>query len=213
MEKINRKQFTFYESFYLAIKEIKNEKQQAKIFRAIAEYSLYGKTPELSGVLKMAWELIKPNLDASIKKSIAGKKGGQAKIKQNESKIKANDKQEQNESKIETMENLKQEQDRDREQEKEQEKEQDRDREQVLYKEKEKKEIFKRPTIEEVKNYCLERKNQIDPESFVAFYNSKGWKVGNQPMKDWKAAVITWERKSKAITPVVNTDKKDEFYL
>ena len=41
----------------------------------------------------------------------------------------------------------------------------------------------------------MERQNSVDPESFIDFYESKGWKVGNQPMKDWKAAVRTWERR------------------
>lgn len=56
---------------------------------------------------------------------------------------------------------------------------------------------FTPPTIEEVKAYCQERKNGIDAEAFVDFYASKGWKVGSQPMKDWKACVRTWERRAK----------------
>lgn len=62
--------------------------------------------------------------------------------------------------------------------------------------EKEKKK-FKIPTIEEVRQYCEERKNGIDAETFWNFYQSKGWKVGKEPMKDWKAAVRTWEHKRK----------------
>ena len=57
---------------------------------------------------------------------------------------------------------------------------------------------FKPPTVDEVTGYCLERNNNIDPEAFVAFYASKGWKVGRDPMEDWKAAVITWEKRDKA---------------
>lgn len=56
---------------------------------------------------------------------------------------------------------------------------------------------FSPPTLEEVKAYCQERKNHVDADRFVDFYASKGWKVGNQPMKDWKAAVRTWERGEK----------------
>lgn len=56
---------------------------------------------------------------------------------------------------------------------------------------------FVKPTIEEVRAYCRDRGNTIDPEAFVAYYESKGWKVGNTPMRDWKAAVITWERRRK----------------
>lgn len=50
------------------------------------------------------------------------------------------------------------------------------------------------PTVDEVAAYCRERGNGLDPETFVDFYASKGWMVGKNPMKDWKAAVRTWER-------------------
>lgn len=56
---------------------------------------------------------------------------------------------------------------------------------------------FKKPTIEEIAAYCAERKNNVDPQAFFDFYESKGWRVGNQPMKDWKACVRTWERREK----------------
>ena len=74
---------------------------------------------------------------------------------------------------------------------------------------------FVPPTVAEVFSYCQQRKNGIDAEAFVAFYASKGWKVGNQPMKDWKQAVITWERRNAAnIKPVKETSYKlDVFNL
>lgn len=53
---------------------------------------------------------------------------------------------------------------------------------------------FVKPTVEEVREYCLERKNNVNPEKFVDFYESKDWFVGKNKMKDWKAAVRTWER-------------------
>lgn len=56
---------------------------------------------------------------------------------------------------------------------------------------------FIKPTIEEIKNYCLERNNKVDVNRFYDFYESKGWKVGNQPMKDWKACIRTWEQRIK----------------
>lgn len=52
---------------------------------------------------------------------------------------------------------------------------------------------FVPPTIDEVRSYCTERGNGIDPEEFIAFYESKGWMVGKSKMKDWKAAIKTWE--------------------
>lgn len=57
---------------------------------------------------------------------------------------------------------------------------------------------FSKPTLEQVRDYCVERKNTLNPQAFVDFYDSKGWKVGNQAMKDWKAAVRTWETRHKA---------------
>jgi len=49
------------------------------------------------------------------------------------------------------------------------------------------------PKIEDVKNYCKERNNNVDPDKWFDFYTSKGWMVGKNKMKDWKAAVRTWE--------------------
>lgn len=54
---------------------------------------------------------------------------------------------------------------------------------------------FTPPTVEDVSAYCRERGNSVDPQRFVDFYAAKGWKVGNQPMKDWQAAVRTWEQR------------------
>lgn len=56
--------------------------------------------------------------------------------------------------------------------------------------------VFKPPTVEEVAAYCTERKNTVDPEAFVNFYESKGWLVGKNKMKSWNAAVRTWEKNS-----------------
>jgi hypothetical protein len=52
---------------------------------------------------------------------------------------------------------------------------------------------FKEPTFEEVKAYCEERKNSINPGRFINFYESKGWMIGKNKMKDWKAAIKSWE--------------------
>lgn len=50
------------------------------------------------------------------------------------------------------------------------------------------------PTIEQVTEYCELRKNSVDPVKWYAHYTSNGWKVGKNPMKSWKAAIVTWER-------------------
>lgn len=113
---MDRTQFTFYESFYKAAKRIKNPAARAEVYDAICEYALYGNEPDIDALSEMAaiaFELIKPNLDASRKKAESGKLGGtkkqsesnneangsktEAKRKQNE----ASEKQEQTESKKE----------------------------------------------------------------------------------------------------------------
>ena len=56
------------------------------------------------------------------------------------------------------------------------------------------KRTFTKPTLEEVQAYCKERNNNVDAQKWFDYYSSNGWKVGRNPMKDWKASVRTWER-------------------
>lgn len=65
------------------------------------------------------------------------------------------------------------------------------------------------PTIEEVRSYCLERQNSVDAQRFVDFYASKGWMVGKNKMKDWKACVRTWERSEHPKTVNASDDALD----
>ena len=57
--------------------------------------------------------------------------------------------------------------------------------------------VFVPPTVEEVRSYCDERKNTIDPQSFIDFYSAKGWMIGSNRMKDWRAAVRNWETRRR----------------
>ena len=66
---------------------------------------------------------------------------------------------------------------------------------------------FVQPTIDEVRAYCAARKNGIDPEAFVAYYESKGWRIGNAPMRSWQAAVVTWERRRESAPASGSTAK------
>lgn len=89
----------------------------------------------------------------------------------------------------------------------------------TVYKEKDKskdlskKKKFTPPTLEELEQYCEERNNTIDPIKFHDFYESKGWFVGKNKMKDWKAAVRNWERneKNKASPNLVSTTKQEDI--
>jgi len=68
---------------------------------------------------------------------------------------------------------------------------------------------FSPPSISQVSEYCDQRKNQVDAERFVDFYQGKGWLVGKSKMVDWKAAVRTWEIKSSA----GSSNGATEFYI
>lgn len=69
---------------------------------------------------------------------------------------------------------------------------------------------FEKPTLSEIKQYCTERNNNVNAEQFFDYYESNGWKVGKNSMKDWKAAVRTWERseyRKPTTTKKTNTEQ------
>lgn len=74
-----------------------------------------------------------------------------------------------------------------------------------------KKENIIPPSVEMVREYCLERKNGIDPEDFCNFYESKGWMVGKNKMKNWQSAVRTWEKSRKDSAPVKQTIEPPKY--
>ena len=76
-------------------------------------------------------------------------------------------------------------------------------------KEPKKQKRFQKPTLQEIRDYCLERGNSIDPERFMDYYESNGWKVGKNPMKDWKAAIRTWEANDKKYSESKQEIKKN----
>jgi len=85
----------------------------------------------------------------------------------------------------------------------------------VNNREKQKNKKFTIPSIEEIAAYCKERNNTVNAEAFHNFYSSKGWYVGKNKMKDWKAAVRTWEQKERPnnkIAYIPNTGEDTDFY-
>ncbi len=68
---------------------------------------------------------------------------------------------------------------------------------------------FAKPTSDDIKEYCDERANNVDANTFFDFYESKGWLVGKAKMKDWKAAVRNWER-NETKSETVKTGKVDK---
>lgn len=191
MEESERSSFTFYLSFEKAISKL-DDNNQLIVYRAISRYSLFGEIPQVDGFAAIAWELIKPILDKSRIRSINGAKakgkskpnliGNQNAVSKNEAKSKL--KQSKNEAKSK--------QDRDR----------DKDRDEIegtkVPNGADKSTRFVPPTLTEVQDYIQKNSYSVDASTFIDFYTSKGWMVGSNKMKDWKAAVRTWQRKQKS---------------
>jgi len=70
---------------------------------------------------------------------------------------------------------------------------------------------FTPPSLQEVTDYCNQRGNNVDPERFINFYQSKDWMVGKNKMKDWKAAIITWEKRDQDKAKGKRTQTDEEF--
>ena len=66
---------------------------------------------------------------------------------------------------------------------------------------------FVKPTLNDLELYCVERQNKVDIQKFFDHYESNGWKVGKNPMKDWRAAIRTWEKNSFETVSNKNSSK------
>ena len=193
-----RNSFTFYLSFEKAIAKL-DDKNQLSVYRSISRYSLFGEVPEVDGLAAIAWELIKPILDKSRIRSENGRKArGVPKpnlIGNKNAKNEANSKP--NEAKTK--------QDRDRDRDRKEDKssfEIDTDMSASADKKgSEKPTRFVPPTLNEVQDYILKNGYSVEAERFVDFYEAKGWMIGKNKMKDWKAAVRTWQREQKKQKP------------
>ena len=186
-----RDSFIFYRSFFSATKHL-NEVEKAQLFEAICSYALDGNISLLQGTPQGMFELIKPQLDANrkrfengcIKKQKISKT--EAKPKQKTSKDEANVNVNVNhneECKSELInDNLNNNY-----------KGVEIDTVKLMEIDKIKTKRFIKPTIQEIKDYCVERKNNVNAESFSNYYEARGWKLKGIQMKDWKACVRTWE--------------------
>ena len=172
-----RDSFIFYRSFYDASKCLKTE-EKAQLFDAICSYALDEKVEQLDGMAYGMFQLVKPQLDANRKRfnngCIKKQKGSksEAKAKQTKSKIEAN-------VNVNVNPNV---------------------NENLNLESKSKSKLFIKPTINEIKDYCLERKNNVNAESFSNYYEARGWKLKGIQMKDWKACVRTWEQNNNNFT-------------
>lgn len=229
---MERKQFTWYRSYYDALKELPAEEFR-DIVLAVCAYALDGEEPELSGVARAIFTLIRPTLEVGRSKAENRSRAEQTSI----SAEQTGNKPEQTKNKPEQTQNKrkqtgnKPEQTRNKPEQTRKEKEKEKERE----KESENDSYcsppppsgpkrFVPPTLAEVQSYVAQRQSPVDPQGFIDFYASKGWMVGKTPMKDWKAAcrnAETWERwsRTEASAPHKNglaqalTDRQMEKYM
>ena len=167
-----------YRSLREATKQLDLE-TRAKVYDAVMDYAFDGTEPNETGFVQAMFLMMKPIIDANNQRYENGCKGGRPK---NQTKTETKPNKNQTETKVEPNKD----------------KDKDKDKE----KESEKKKVasaphFQKPNLDQVMEYCQERGNTINAEQFMDFYESKGWRVGNQPMKDWKAAVRTWEKREQ----------------
>ena len=184
---MTRESFVFYRSFMEAIEMMRPE-DQLECYKAITQYALDGTIPE-SGVARGVLLLSKPIIDKNNTR-YENSKGSKKKAndERTASEPQANDERTASENEqyvsVSVSDSVS-----------------DSVSESEKKKEKRSRAAFVKPTVEEVREYCMERKNNVDPDAFVDFYDSKGWKVGKEPMKDWKAAVRTWEKRESREPP------------
>ena len=198
----DRESFVFHKDWYYAIKK-RSPQLRVEIYDAIMQKVFEGTQKELSEVASVVMDLISPQidrdtarwLDIKAKRRESGKRGGlakQANATKSYQMVASDSKNKQNVANLPvsvcvsdsvSVENdivlLEEKKDTD-----------------VSVKKENKR--FVKPTIEEVRLYCIEKGYSFDPEAFYAFYESNGWKVGRNPMKSWKAACTTWSKDKRS---------------
>lgn len=175
----------FYRSFFEAIKSIPDSGARLQAYEAILDYAFDGTTnKDISPFANIVLEMAKPQLDANAKRRQNGSKGGAPAGNQNAKKN--NQKQptvefenNQKQPNVNVNENVNV-----------------NDNEKEIIKKKAQR--FAPPTKESISEYCLEKGISIDIDRFLDYYESNGWKVGKNPMKDWKATVRNWARNNNS---------------
>ena len=198
---MERKQFTWYRSYYDALKELPAEEFR-DIVLAVCAYALDGEEPELSGVARAIFTLIRPTLEVGRSKAENRSRAEQTSISAEQtgnSPEQTKNKPEQTQNKRKQTRNKPEQTRKEKEKEKEREKESENDS-YCSPPPPSGPKRFVPPTLAEVQSYVAQRQSPVDPQGFIDFYASKGWMVGKTPMKDWKAAcrnAETWERWSR----------------
>lgn len=185
---MKRDSMVFYRSFYESVKDLPPDEFK-RCMVAILDYGLEGIVTEGAGVESVVLRLVKPQIDKNNQRYLNGKQGGR---KTNQTETKINQK-EPNLTKPEPNVNVNV---------------NEYVKESTPKGVPKKSTAFHPPTIEQVQAYVTEKGYKVDAQRFVDFYESKGWFVGKNKMKDWKAAVRNWSRTQRQ---EVTTKAKTNF--
>jgi hypothetical protein len=176
-----------------------NDAERGRLFTAMLIYAEREELPEFKGNERYIWPVAKQAIDRaraeSEKQTANGSKGGRPK----NNPEKPTETQQNPEKPTETL--------------KEKDKEKEKINKETTLKGSKEKPLtrFTPPTVEEVATYCRERQNGVDAQRFVDFYAAKGWKIGQNTMKDWKAAVRTWEQRSDSPQKLAKTVSGQQY--
>lgn len=206
---------------YIEQVQLLNDQQAGQLFRAILNYATGKNLPDLDGMTTMAFSFIRTRMDrdaAEYQKTVearskAGKLGGRPRKSQI---MEIHEEDEKTEGCFEMQEKAKKANgffDKQTEAKKPDNVlvlDNDIDKKKDTNVSKEKTSRFLPPTREEVSTYCQEKGYTVDADRFVDFYESKGWYVGKNKMKDWKAAVRNWARSQRQELTAKGTAKPSQ---
>ena len=197
---MERDSFVFYKSFYKAIYKLKPE-DQSLCLKALCDYCFNKEEPkDDNSIVSMFFELVKPQIDKNNQRYENGKKGGRPKPNNNQTITKPNQvitKLNQTITKVKPNDNV-------------------NDNVNVNVNDnvnvntnRVPKAQFRKPTKQEITDFAIENKLKLDAiDDFVDYYEGNGWKIGRNPMKDWKATFRRWCRSQFRVT---KTDQIEEI--
>ena len=190
---------------FLDVVEPLGDSAAGRLFKAMLRYAMDGTVPVLKGKEGVAWTVARQHMDreaAAYDEKVSSMERAR---KQKEIKQKS------------MVKPLISREDKD----KEKDNDKDKDKDKYIYMGGKPPEApapkahiyIQPPSLEEIRSYCQERGNQVDPEYFYHYYQSNGWRVGKNPMRDWKAAVCAWETNGMAqkMAPAKEPSVGDNF--
>lgn len=188
---------TMYPETFEAVRRY-SPQDRCFLYEAMGQYAFTGELPTWAedDLKWYVWEALKQRIDAAIRLSgsrrLSGIKGGEASASKRKQSQASESKTKQTQASTSKG---------NPESESESDIESDSDKE----KSKRKERRFAPPTVTEVEAYIREKGYSVDADKFIAYYESNGWKVGRNPMRDWKAALRTWQANNFDRTPQKKT--------